>query len=156
MAAVRLSFTWLGVRKSLTTAQKAQAAESFGAEEYERLSEVLRNLGLGTVSFETLKGPDEEMFLTKLIGEEVGRKDGSDAVVFLGPSWRWGQKLSPLLKELRGQMPSIYYLSLTPWFSSSTDLIEMFVRAGPKGKVLTVYQPVDLAKAIREIREKKN
>ena len=33
MAAVRLSFTWLGVRKSLTTAQKAQAAESFGAEE---------------------------------------------------------------------------------------------------------------------------
>ena len=32
MAAVRVSFTWLGVRKSLTTAQKAQAAESFGAE----------------------------------------------------------------------------------------------------------------------------
>jgi hypothetical protein len=31
-AAVRLSFTWFGVRKSLTTAQKAQAAESFGAE----------------------------------------------------------------------------------------------------------------------------
>ena len=33
MAAVRLSFAWLGVRKSLTTTQKAQAAESFGAEE---------------------------------------------------------------------------------------------------------------------------
>jgi hypothetical protein len=32
MAAVRLSFTWMGVRKSLTTEQKAQAAESFGAE----------------------------------------------------------------------------------------------------------------------------
>lgn len=32
MAVVRLSFTWLGVRKSLTIAQKAQAAESFGAE----------------------------------------------------------------------------------------------------------------------------
>lgn len=32
MAAVRVSFTWLGVRKSLTMAQKAQAAESFGAE----------------------------------------------------------------------------------------------------------------------------
>ena len=131
-------------------------SESFGAEEYERLSEVLRNVGLGTVSLDTLKGPDEEMFLTKLIGEEVDRKDGSDAVVFLGPSWRWGQKISPLLKELRGQMPSIYYVSLTPWFSSSTDLIEMFVKAGPKGKVLTVYQPVDLAKAIREIRERKN
>lgn len=32
MAADRLSFTWFGVRKSLTPAQKALAAESFGAE----------------------------------------------------------------------------------------------------------------------------
>jgi len=33
MAAVRLSFTWFGVRKSLTPQQKAIAAESFGAEQ---------------------------------------------------------------------------------------------------------------------------
>ncbi|MEZ6126870.1 MAG: hypothetical protein R3C49_27450 [Planctomycetaceae bacterium] len=32
MTAARLSFTWLGVRKSLTSAQKHQAADSFGAE----------------------------------------------------------------------------------------------------------------------------
>ncbi len=32
MAAARLSFTWLGVRKSLTAVQKKQAADSFGAE----------------------------------------------------------------------------------------------------------------------------
>ena len=32
-AAVRVSFTWLGVRKTLTPGQKAQAAEPFGAEE---------------------------------------------------------------------------------------------------------------------------
>ncbi len=32
MAAVRVSFTWFGTRKSLTPQQKAQAAESFGAE----------------------------------------------------------------------------------------------------------------------------
>src|SRR5688572_33437145 len=31
-AAVRVSFTWLGVRKALSTEQKAQAAEGFGAE----------------------------------------------------------------------------------------------------------------------------
>ena len=31
-AAARLSFTWFGVRKSLSPEQKAQAAESFGAE----------------------------------------------------------------------------------------------------------------------------
>jgi hypothetical protein len=32
-AAVRLSFTWLGVRKTLTAEQKAQAAETFGAQD---------------------------------------------------------------------------------------------------------------------------
>ena len=32
MAVVRLSCTWLGVRKTLTPQQKAQAAETFGAE----------------------------------------------------------------------------------------------------------------------------
>jgi hypothetical protein len=32
MAAVRLSFVWFGVRKSLTSAQKSQAADTFGAE----------------------------------------------------------------------------------------------------------------------------
>jgi len=32
MAAVRISYTWYGVRKSLTPQQKAQAAESFDAE----------------------------------------------------------------------------------------------------------------------------
>ena len=31
-AAVRVAFTWFGVRKSLSTEQKAQAAEQFGAE----------------------------------------------------------------------------------------------------------------------------
>lgn len=32
-AAVRVSFTWLGVRKTLTQSQKAQAGEPFGAEQ---------------------------------------------------------------------------------------------------------------------------
>lgn len=33
MAAVRVAFTWFGIRKTLTTSQRAQAAEAFGAEE---------------------------------------------------------------------------------------------------------------------------
>ena len=32
MAALRVSFTWFGIRKTLTPAQKTQAAETFGAE----------------------------------------------------------------------------------------------------------------------------
>jgi hypothetical protein len=32
MAAMRLSFTWFGTRKTLSPEQRARAAESFGAE----------------------------------------------------------------------------------------------------------------------------
>src|SRR3954471_2626272 len=32
MAAVRVSFTWFGVRKTLTPQQRSEAAEGFGAE----------------------------------------------------------------------------------------------------------------------------
>ena len=32
MAAVRVSFTWLGTRKSLTSEQRAEAAQPFDAE----------------------------------------------------------------------------------------------------------------------------
>ena len=32
MAAVRVMFTWLGSRKTLTQEQKSQAADAFGAE----------------------------------------------------------------------------------------------------------------------------
>lgn len=131
-------------------------SDDFGAADYERLMDALMGLNLGTVSYDTLKGPDEEQFLSGLVREEVARKTPSDAVVFLGPSWRWGQKISPLLRELRAQLPATYYVSLTPWFATATDLLEKFVKAGPKGKVLTVYQPVDLAKAIREIKDRRN
>lgn len=131
-------------------------SDNFGAPDFERLMDALMNLNIGTVSYDTLKGVNEEGFLSNLVRDEVAMKKPSDAVVFLGPSWRWGQKISPLLRELRSQLPATYYVSLTPWNATATDLLEKFVKAGPKGKVLTVYQPIDLAKAIREIRDRRN
>ena len=131
-------------------------SDNFGSADFDRLMDALMNLNIGTVSYDTLKGVNEEGFLSNLVREEVDQKQPSDAVVFLGPSWRWGQKISPLLRELRAQLPTTYYVSLTPWNATATDLLEKFVKAGPKGKVLTVYQPIDLAKAIREIRDRRN
>ncbi len=130
--------------------------EEFGKGDFEKLMDVLMGLNLGTVSYETLKGPSEEVFLTGLMKEESAREARSDAVVFLGPTARSGPKLSPLARELRAQLPPVFYLALTPWFSVESDLIERFVKAGPGGKIHSVYQPTDLAKAIREIRERLN
>jgi hypothetical protein len=130
--------------------------EEFGKGDFESLMDVLMGLNLGTVSYETLRGPNEEAFLTGLMGEEVARDKPSDAVVFLGPAARSGPKLSPLARELRGQLPPLHYLVLTPWLAVESDLLERFVKAAPGGKVHSVYQPADLAKGIREIRERLN
>ena len=50
MAAMRLSFTWFGTRKSLSSEQKAQAADTFGAEG-KYLSAGKKLIDTGDVSF---------------------------------------------------------------------------------------------------------
>lgn len=132
------------------------ASENFGAADYDRLVDVLRDLSFGTVSLKTLQGANEIAFLEGLMRKEVEQKDAGDAVVFLGPSWRWGDKISPLLREQRAQLASVFYVALTPWVVDTTDLLQKFVKAGPKGRVLAVAQPQDLAKAVREIRDKRS
>lgn len=126
--------------------------ETFDRRSFRRLINVLDNANRGTVSLKTLNGPGEAGFLELLVRAELDRKQNSDAVVFLGPSWRYGGKLTPLLRELRGQFPETFYVSLTPWFDVADDLLTRFTNAG-KGKVLSVYEPTDLAKAIRKIDE---
>lgn len=131
-------------------------SENFGASDYDRLVDLLRDLSFGTVSIKTLQGANEGEFLERLMRKEIEQEEASNAVVFLGPSWRWGDKLSPLLREQRAQLASTYYVALTPWVIDTTDLLEKFVKAGPRGRVLPVFQPQDLAKAIREIRDKRS
>lgn len=53
MAAVRVSFTWMGVRKSLNPQQKSQAAESFGAEK-DFLSAAKKLLDTGHPAFKAV------------------------------------------------------------------------------------------------------
>ena len=48
MAGVRLSISWLGVRKSLNREQKSQAADAFGAEsDYVSAAKILAGLPPG-------------------------------------------------------------------------------------------------------------
>jgi hypothetical protein len=130
-------------------------SDSFGPAEYEQLLDTLATARFGTVDVKTLQGPDEAQFLELMMRAELDANPASDSVIFLGPSWRWGQKLSPLQRELRGQLPPTIYVSLTPWFASSVDILERFTKAAGNGKVVSVYEPTDLAKAIREIRNRR-
>lgn len=135
----------LDARKVLYT------TEAFDRRDFFRLARTLEAFNMGTVSIDTLTGRGEAQFLEELVRAETERQQSrSQAAIFLGPSWRWGQKLTPLLKELRGQLPETTYLSLGSPFSNSDDILHSFVRSG-RGKVIEVFNPLDLAKAIRKL-----
>jgi hypothetical protein len=128
--------------------------EEFGPKEYEELARELMQLDLGTVSVQTLQGPSAADFLAGMIEEEVAAEKLGETVLILGPLGRFGPKLGPRVKEVREKMPRTYLVSLMPWFSTATDLLERFVKAGGRGKVLTVHHPEDLAKVIKTIRSR--
>lgn len=135
----------LDARKVLYT------TENFSRRDFFRLARALEAFNMGTVSIDTLTGRGEAQFLEELVRPETERQqDRSQTAIFLGPAWRWGQKLTPLLKELRAQLPETYYLSLGSPYSNSEDILNAFVRSG-RGKVIDVFNPLDLAKAIRKL-----
>ncbi|GAB4370843.1 MAG: hypothetical protein OHK0021_13580 [Bryobacter sp.] len=126
-------------------------SENFGKGDLIKLIGALDNLEMGTVSVDTLAQSSEAKFLAELL--ELGatkQAEARDAVVFLGPTWRWGRKPDERLVELRKSLPPTVYLAYRSAFGQTTDSLAELVKAG-KGKILDVYGPLDLAKAIREI-----
>jgi hypothetical protein len=133
-------------------------ADDFQRADFVRLSRALDRLEMGTINIKTLTQSNEASFLAEVLRRELDvplERERGRAAIFLGPTWRWSEKLDPLLQELRPQLPPATYLSLTSMFRNSEDILYTFVKAG-KGKVIEVFAPLDLAKAIRQIDEKTN
>lgn len=126
--------------------------ESFGREGYQRLRKVLAETEYATIAFQTLKdgGGDWEM-LDRLVAQEARRQEAPEAIVFLGPATRWNDGRPKPAKSLREGMPPLYYVALTRFGSAPQDTIQKTVRQ-LGGKVFTVYQPQDLARATKAIR----
>ncbi|MCX6590128.1 MAG: hypothetical protein NTZ56_01260 [Acidobacteria bacterium] len=137
------------VAYSLDNRQVLFEEEHFDGRALRRLLRVLSDLNLGTISYRTLNGAGPAEVLEDLTRRESARPEPSQALVFLGPTSRYDARVSPKLKELRMSLPKSYSLSFPSRFFPD-DIVKRFVTAGP-GKALTLYQPGDLAKAIREI-----
>jgi hypothetical protein len=123
--------------------------------DYQRLVETMRNVNYGTVSVQTLQGPNDAAFLEGLVRKETENQPAASQAIFLGPAWRMGGKLTPLLRELRAQLPASFYVSFCSYTMPPDDILTSFVKSG-KGKVLPIYQPQDLAKAVRSLKEAVN
>lgn len=125
-------------------------AEEFGAGEYRRLGQVLGEVDLATIDYGTLaSGETEWAFLEKLVGPERGR--GADAVVFITPAWRDGQGRRRLSGGFWEGGAPVFAMALAPAVRYTTGTVVDFAKA-LRGRVLNVFQPMDLAAATERLR----
>lgn len=125
-------------------------AEEFGAGEYRRLGRVLGEVDLATIDYGTLaSGETEWAFLEKMVGPERGRE--TDAVVFITPAWRDGQRRQRLSEGFWEEGAPVYVVALAPAVRYTTGAVVDFAKA-LRGRVLNVFQPMDLAAATERLR----
>jgi hypothetical protein len=122
----------------------------FGTKGFTKLVEELDTVNFGIISVETLSRSTPEDVLLKLVESELDQEDKADAIVFLGPLSRYFRKTPPEWKQLRVRLPNTYGIAVFPRFGQTGDLIHSIVKA-TGGDTMMVYQPSDLAKAVREI-----
>jgi hypothetical protein len=121
---------------------------------FERIDEALRKLDNSTVDIGSLERGARGDFFAQFIERRLADWSGYDAVIFLGPAWRWFDRLPDALRKKQRDLPRMYHLALTPQRFPPDNLFKQFV-AAQDGQVLPVHLPVDLARGIKKIRQAK-
>lgn len=132
------------------TQQVVFEEDQFNRDGYIRLREKVQAINLGVVSVDTLLRINSGIFFEQMIRKELERTVQPDTVLFLGPVTRQDIKLHPALKEIRSALPHTIGISFFP-VPGREDLVTRFISAG-KGKLLSLYRPADMNKAIRLLK----
>jgi len=127
--------------------------EDFDRSGLRRLAGALSNLELGTVSAKVLGRQDGWAdLLTRLVRTEALQRQPSDAVIFIGPTSRIGQKVPEFLDVKGGADLPFFYFEYYPQLGRDfPDSIEHITdRRG--GTTFKLHSPGDLARAIRKMQ----
>ncbi len=136
-----------------------QQQELFREEDFDhtalgRLAGALSKLELGTVSARVLGQQNGWAdLLTRLVRTEAVREQPSDAVIFIGPTSRIGQKLPEFLDVKGGADLPFFYFEYYPQLGRDfPDSIE-HITDGRGGTTFKLHSPGDLARAIRKMQK---
>ena len=121
---------------------------------FDKIEEALRKVDTMTVDLASLKRGARGDFLAQFVERSLADWTANDAVIFVGPAWRWFDKLPDSARHKFKDLPKLYYLALAPMRFPPANLIKQFV-AAQDGQVMPVNFPGDLARAIRRIRQEK-
>ncbi len=121
---------------------------------FEKLSQTLQKIDMQTVDYGSLKRGARGEFVAQLVERSMSDWASYDAVVFIGPAWRWFDKLPDSARKKLSDLPRVSYLAFTPLRFPPANLIKQFVDA-QDGRVYSIQWPADLARAIKKIRQEK-
>jgi hypothetical protein len=85
------------------------------------------------------------------VNKELQAKEQSDAVIFLGPTARYFDKVPEF--DLPATTPRFFYLQYKPGVRSGSDFPDSIEFAVKKvhGKAMLIHTPDEFAKAIKQI-----
>jgi len=139
-----------------------QQKEMYRKDDFEialldQVAQSMNDLELSSVDVKVLEKPKGHIdLLADLVNRELRGPKLPDAVVFLGPSTRFEDKLPNGAVEKPELMPKFFYFQYRPLLrrvvSSGTDSITAAVGA-LKGKTMIIYHPADFAKAIDQLEK---
>lgn len=128
----------------------------FSHPDFQKLSDRLRTLELGTISYKVLgetKGWAE--LLASLVNEEAAMAERSDAVIFLGPTNRIGAKVPTSMLRVKGQsQPRFYYFEYYPQWLRGREMPDAIhhLTDDCNGRIMRIHSPSELAQAIQKVQ----
>ena len=128
--------------------------DSFDAQGFDRLTRTLQKMELATVSYKALERGSGPKLLVHLASEQRSAKEASDAVVFLGPTTRFGDKMpQEMMQRVEEGGPRFFYFEYYPLFGSDfPDSID-YLTKGLHGTVYRIHSPDELARSIKKMSE---
>ncbi|MGD0697587.1 MAG: hypothetical protein ABSB82_22420 [Terriglobia bacterium] len=125
-------------------------ADPFVPSGFASLQEAFRDLELGTVSVQVLEQRQGwAQMLADLTNQELIAPEPSDAVIFLGPSTRRGQKIpKEMLKPRETRQPRFFYFEYAS--TEFPDAIGYLTKARD-GTVFKIHSPHELGQAIEKM-----
>jgi hypothetical protein len=131
--------------------------DDFGIDLLDQVAQSLNELELNSVDIKVLQQPKGHVdLLADLVNRELRAARPSDAVVFLGPSTRYEDKLPRAALERADPVPRFFFFEYRPLLRrmvpAFTDTLASAV-SGLKGKTLIIRTPAEFAKAIDQLEK---
>ena len=119
---------------------------------FDQAADSMNNLQLQLVDYRVLQNRRGHVsLLTDLVNQELQAPEPSDAVIFLGPTARFFDKVPEF--DLSPTAPRFFYLQYKPFYRRGADFpdsIEFAIKK-VRGKAMLIHTPDEFAKAIKQI-----